>query len=149
VGSLAPAGEDTTVKYGLPDRFIAAPDENGCERWRGHIDKDGYGKSGRYYAHRLTYAFTHEQSQRQAPAMTEESEIDILKKHVCCHSDEEVARILAEFRQAAVKEEGERIAQAIETDPGLRLGHNVSVVCSCLRCEVANGAARIAREVTR
>jgi hypothetical protein len=55
----------------------------------------------------------------------------------------------AEVARAAAKEERERIAQAIETDPGLRLGHNVSVVCSCLRCEVANGAARIAREEGR
>lgn len=54
MGSVAPA-----MKYGLPAHFIAAPDENGCERWLGHIDRDGYGKSGRYYASRLTYAFAH------------------------------------------------------------------------------------------
>jgi hypothetical protein len=62
-----------------------------------------------------------------------------------------VAAVLAEREagvvQAAVDAKLGEAADAIENSPSLRCGHNISVVCSCVRCETAKGAARIVREV--
>lgn len=57
-------------------------------------------------------------------------------------SPEAVEQRVREAEARALRE----AAGAIESDPGLRLGHNISVVCSCLRCEVAKGAARLTRD---
>lgn len=35
------------------------------------------------------------------------------------------------------------VERRIESDPAVRLGHNVGIVCSCVRCETAHAAARI------
>lgn len=48
-------------------------------------------------------------------------------------------RIKATARENALRE----AADAIINDTALRRGHNTSVVCSCMRCEVAKGAARV------
>lgn len=73
--------------------------------------------------------------------MTEESEIDILKKHICCHSDEEVARILAEFRREAVKDEGERIAQALEQE-AKRAEYGIAEGAFIEAADIARGVTR-------
>ena len=62
------------------------------------------------------------------------------------HLAKALAPLFAEHARQAKAEALREAAERIETDPGLRLGHNVSVICSCLRCEVAKGAARILRE---
>lgn len=55
-----------------------------------------------------------------------------------------VAAIVARREVAAVVAALTAAAEAIENGPQ-RLGHNVSVICRCLRCEVNEACARIVR----
>lgn len=57
-----------------------------------------------------------------------------------------LADVLADHVRAKQAEAVASVAWEIASSTSLRLGHNVSVVCSCLRCEVAQGAARIASD---
>lgn len=57
-----------------------------------------------------------------------------------------VAEALRPVIAAAQAEALREAADAIANDPLLRRGHNVSVVCRCLRCEVAQEAGRALRE---
>lgn len=56
-----------------------------------------------------------------------------------------VADMLDQAREQERAATSARIARSIEHGEH-RLGHDWSVVCSCLRCEVSTTAARIARE---
>ncbi len=78
------------------------------------------------------------------------AEVRNLRERIAAHCEErdhaleELADANAHLA-AAKAEVLEDAALAVESDPGIRLGHNVSVVCSCLRCEVVQSCARLVR----
>lgn len=67
---------------------------------------------------------------------------------VPCRCYEQTAEIVADaITEYVATKQAEALgaaADAIETDP--YIGHGYDVICSCLRCEVALGAARAVRD---
>lgn len=54
----AEARHKATVRATSPRRFwlhVEAADSNGCWKWRGSLNRNGYGMFGRRWAHRLAY----------------------------------------------------------------------------------------------